>query len=399
MSSFQSAGAPSSQDPGEEPDYVADCDLSDLLGMFREIEDTRGRNGRQHELPFVFGVCVVAVLAGAKGYAEIARRARGMAQRLLAELGAGWDWFKSRHKHPSEGTIRRLLSGTDAGMIDRITGKWLAAHTAKCDGGELAIAIDGKVLRGAWTAENDMVTLFSALVQREGITIAQVRVPDGTNEITQVPALLEAMPIPADTPALFTLDAAHTQRKTAREIRKRPGWHYLLEVKGNQPKLQRAVFDKILPLFREAPHDIMEDRSRGHLKRWSCWITDADGINFPEVRQVAAIRRDVFEVSGDRVSKEIALILTSREAGQMTAADVNHSKRNHWGIENKEHYIRDTVYREDHGQAWSGEGPQALASLYNFGTSLFRLKGINKIKEATEWVMENRDRAAYFMDA
>ena len=128
MSSFQSAGAPSSQDPGEEPDYVADCDLSDLLGMFREIEDTRGRNGRQHELPFVFGVCVVAVLAGAKGYAEIARRARGMAQRLLAELGAGWDWFKSRHKHPSEGTIRRLLSGTDAGMIDRITGKWLAEN-------------------------------------------------------------------------------------------------------------------------------------------------------------------------------------------------------------------------------------------------------------------------------
>jgi predicted transposase YbfD/YdcC len=290
-----------------------------------------------------------------------------------------------------------VLSGIDAGMMDRITGEWLAAHAAKCDDGELAIAIDGKVLRGAWTAENNMVTLFSAMIQREGVTIAQVRVPDGTNEITQVPALLEAMPIPADMPALFTLDAAHTQKETAREIRKRPGWHYLLEVKGNHPKLQRAVFDKILPFFREAPHDIMEDRSRGHLKRWSCWITDADGIDFPEARQVAAIRRDVFEASGDRVSKEIALILTSKEAGQMTAADANHAKRNHWAIENKEHYVRDTVYREDHRQTWSGEGPQALASLCNFGTSLFRLKGINKIKEATEWVMENRDRAVHFM--
>ena len=256
-----------------------------------------------------------------------------MSQRLLRVLGAGWDWFRSRCKHPSEGTIRRVLSGIDAGMMDRITGEWLAAHATKCDDGELAIAIDGKVLRGAWTAENDMVTLFSALMQREGVTIAQVRVPDGTNEITQVPALLEAMPIPADMPALFTLDAAHTQRETAREIRKRPGWHYLLEVKGNQPKLQRAVFDKVLPFFREAPHDIMEDRSRGHLKRWSCWITDADGIDFPEVRQVAAVRREVFEVSGDRISKEIALILTSREAGQMTAAEANLSKRNHWGIE------------------------------------------------------------------
>jgi predicted transposase YbfD/YdcC len=397
VTSFQSADASSSQDPDEEPDYLVDCDLSELLRMFREIEDTRGRNGRQHELPFVFGVCVVAVLAGAKGYAEIARRARGMSQRLLAALGADWDWFRSRRKHPSEGTTRRVLSGIDAGMMDKITGEWLADHAAKCDDGELAIAIDGKVLRGAWTAENDMVTLFSAVMQREGVTIAQVRVPDGTNEITQVPALLEAMPIPADMSALFTLDAAHTQKDTAREIRKRPGWHYLLEVKGNQPKLQRAVFDKILPFFREAPHDIMEDRSRGHLKRWSCWITDADGIDFPEARQVAAIRRDVFEASGDRISKEIVLILTSREAGQMTATDVNHGKRNHWAIENKEHYVRDTVYREDHRQAWSGEGPQALASLSNFGISLFRLKGINKIKEATEWVMENRDRAAHFM--
>lgn len=397
MTSFQSAGASSSQNPDEEPDYLVDCDLSDLLRMFREIEDTRGRNGRQHELPFVFGVCVVAVLAGARGYAEIARRARGMSQRLLAALGADWDWFRSRRKHPSEGTTRRVLSGIDAGMMDRITGEWLADHAAKCDDGKLAIAIDGKVLRGAWTAENDMVTLFSAMMQREGVTIAQVRVPDGTNEITQVPALLEAMPIPADMPALFTLDAAHTQKETAREIRKRPGWHYLLEVKGNQPKLQRTVFDKILPFFREAPHDIMEDRSRGHLKRWSCWITDADGIDFPEARQVAAIRRDVFEASGDRISKEIVLILTSREAGQMTAADVNRGKRNHWAIENKEHYVRDTVYREDHRQTWSGEGPEALASLCNFGISLFRLKGINKIKEATEWVMENRDRAAHFM--
>jgi hypothetical protein len=83
VTSFQSTGASSSQDPDEEPDYLVDCDLSDLLRMFREIEDTRGRNGRQHELPFVFGVCVVAVLAGAKGYAEIARRARGMSHACL----------------------------------------------------------------------------------------------------------------------------------------------------------------------------------------------------------------------------------------------------------------------------------------------------------------------------
>jgi hypothetical protein len=93
----------------------------------------------------------------------------------------------------------------------------------------------------------------------------------------------------------------------------------------------------------------------------------------------------------------MAIVLTSRDAAAMTAADLNWHKRNHWGIENQSHDPRDTVYREDHGQAWSGEGPHVLASLRNLAIGLMRIKGYAKIKEATEWIAENRDRAAYFM--
>jgi predicted transposase YbfD/YdcC len=399
MQSTQSEGAQSSRVPDDETDYLADADLSDLLGAFRKVEDLRGRNGLQYAQSFILGVCAVAVLAGAKRYSEIARKARGMSQRLLARLGAEWNWFRRRYPRPSMATIRRVLCLIDAAMLDRILGEWLAAHAPEGDDGDLWVAVDGKVLRGSWTDENGQVTLFSAMIQREGITIAQVRVPDGTNEITQVPELLEAVPIPAHMPAVFTLDAAHTNADTAREIRKRPGWHYVMEVKGNQSKLQRAVFDKVLPFFREAPHDIMEEDSRGVLKRWSCWITDADGIDFPEIRQVGAIRRDVFNRSGDRLSKEIALVLTSKEAGELTAVGLNRGKRDHWGIENKEHYVRDTVYQEDLGQEWSGEGPQSLSGIRNLAMSQIRLKGFNNIKEITEWVAEDRDRAVYFMCA
>lgn len=399
MQSSQSEGVQSSRMPDDEPDYLAEAEMSDLLDAFRKIEDSRGRNGRQYEQSFVLGVCTVAVLAGAKRFSEIARRARGMSQRLLAKLGSEWNWFRMRYKCPSMATIRRVLCWIDAAMLDRVVGEWLAAHTPKGDGGDLWVAVDGKVLRGAWTDANGQVTLFSAMMQREGITIAQVRVPDDTNEITQVPQLLVAMPIPAHMPTVFTLDAAHTQTGTAIEIRKRPEWHYVMEVKGNQRKLQRAVFDKVLPLFRTTPHDIMEEDSRGKLKRWSCWITDAEGIDFPEVRQVGAIWRDVFNRSGDWLSKEIALVLTSKEAGKLTAGDLNRGKRYHWGIENKSHYVRDTLYQEDLGQEWFGEGPQSLASIRNLAIGQFRLKGFDKVREITEWVAENRDRAAYFMSA
>jgi hypothetical protein len=68
-------------------------------------------------------------------------------------------------------------------------------------------------MRGAWTDENGKVTLFSAMLHREAVTIAQVRVPDGTNEITQAETLLDAAGIPEGESALVTLDAAHTQRE------------------------------------------------------------------------------------------------------------------------------------------------------------------------------------------
>ena len=130
----------------------------------------------------------------------------------------------------------------------------------------MEIAVDGKVMRGAWTDENDKVTLFSAMLHREAVTIAQVRVPDGTNEITQADALLNAAEIPEGESVLVTLDAAHTQRETAESIGGKPGWDYLMTVKGNQPTLQGQVFEKILPLLREAPHHVMEEHSRGRIK-------------------------------------------------------------------------------------------------------------------------------------
>jgi predicted transposase YbfD/YdcC len=398
VSFCHSASGPSSPDAcaagNERPE---DADISCLLRMLKSVPDPRSPQGIQHALVFVLAACVVAALAGARNYREIAGHAADVPQSLLKKLGAKWCWFGLRYKHPSKSTIRNVLTRIDAAALDRITGTWLFEQARKERKGEWEIAVDGKVMRGAWTDGNDKVTLFSAILHREAVTIAQVRVPDGTNEITQAKTLLDPVLIPEGESALITLDAAHTQRETAEYIGGKPRWDYLMTVKGNQPSLQRAVFEKILPLLTEAPHHVTEEHSRGRIKRWSCWITGAEGIDFPDARQAAFIRREIFEISGDRISKEQALILTSRKSGKMTAADVNKHARGHWGIENKSHYVRDTVYREDHGQAWAGDGPQALACLRNLALGLFRMKNVKAIKETAEWVCRDQTRALQFM--
>lgn len=388
--------ASSSSDPGTGNADAGNADISGLLEMLGTVRDPRDLRGKQHALAFVLAVCVVATLAGAKNYAEIARRAHDMPQPLLQKLGAKWNWFTLRYQRPSMSVIRNVLTGIDGNALDLITGRWLFQQARKNEQGEWEFALDGKVMRGAWTDENDKVTLFSAMIHRNAITVAQVSVPGDTNEITQADALLETMEIPGGDSALVTVDAAHTQHETAEDIHKN-GLDYLMRVKGNQPTLQRAVFDKVLPLLPGHPHHVVRERTRGYVKTWSCWITGAEGIDFPHASQAGFIRREVFEVSGIRVSKDEALMLTSRNLEKMTAADLNRHTRNHWGIENKNHYVRDTTYREDHCQAWAGEGPHALASLRNLAIGLIRMKGVTAIKETTEWIAGDRMRALEFM--
>jgi predicted transposase YbfD/YdcC len=386
---------------GKQGDEFRDADISELMEMLAEIPEFRGAKGREYALSFLLAVCVVATLAGAKNYREIATVAAGISQRQLRLLGAEWDYFGNCYRYPRRTVIWTVLTNVDAVKLDRITGTWLLARARKYkdeDGGiKWVIAIDGKVMRGSWTDENDKVTLFSAMLQEESLTVAQVRVPDGTNEITQVKALAEELGIQDGETVLATFDAAHCNKKTAMLIGGKQGWDYLITVKTDKPALYRKAAGKIQPLLGRDPDDVMIDRSHGVIKTWSCWITEAGNIEFPHISQVACICREVRSLTGEKMSKEVAIQVTSATREEMRAADMNRHTRRHWGIENKSHYTRDTVYREDHNQSWKGTGPHALASLRNFATGLFRMKGIKSIKEATEMVHMDRMLAFHYM--
>jgi predicted transposase YbfD/YdcC len=342
---------------------------------------------------FTLAAAVVAVLAGACNYRQIASAVADLPQSLLATLGARWSWFAWRYVWPSEPTLRRVLQGVDAAELDLLIGSWLFERAHRDTEGLLVIALDGKVLRGAWNDDNDQVTLFSAMIHGVGVTVAQIRVPDGTNEITQVDTLLGSLPdVAPSTRVLITVDAAHTQRATAEHVCER-GFDYIMTIKGNQPTLQKEVLHRCRPLVATPPAHIVEERAHGRINRWSTWLTDTTGIDFPHATQLGVIRRDEFALDGTPLSKEFALILTSSPAEHTSPANLHTHVRQHWGIENKSHYVRDTTWREDHHQAWVGNGPHTMAALRNLALGLFRLNGLHKIKETTEAICRDRNRA------
>jgi hypothetical protein len=275
--------------------------LAGLLGMLRKLTDPRKRRGKRHNLVFILACAVIAVLAGACNYRQIASQAGDLPQSLLARLGARYSWFTRRYTSPSAATVRRILQRVDAAALDLLIGSWLFDRAHRDAEGVCVIAVDGKVLRGSWTDDNSQVTLFSAMIHGHGVTVAQVRVPDGTTETTQIQPLLEQIPAQTHSTVIVTGDCAHTCRTTAEYITDRD-FDYLLAVKGDQPVVHHQILDRFRPLVITPPAHVVQERSHGRITRWSTWMTDATGIDFPHATQLGCIRRDEFGLDEVAVS-------------------------------------------------------------------------------------------------
>ncbi len=115
-----------------------------LLAAMRRVRDTRGARGKRHGLDFVLGVAACGVLAGMRGYKQVADFATGLPVEALRRLGGRPQASTGHWRPPSEPTIRRTLTKIDIGAFERELGGFLAGL-----GLHEAIAIDGKTLRGS----------------------------------------------------------------------------------------------------------------------------------------------------------------------------------------------------------------------------------------------------------
>jgi predicted transposase YbfD/YdcC len=333
-----------------------------LLEVLALVPDPRGRRGRRYLLAFVLAVAAACVLAGAKSFREIGDQAADLPQEVLSRLGGRPHPLLRRIIAPSETRIRTLVHAIGADILDEIIGGWLRtlANTGRLDGLLTAIAIDGKWLRGV---ADGHVKLFAAMLQAEKVMIGQVRIPDETTETTQVKELLDAVDLEN---AVVTADAVHACRETAEYIagskddgNRESG--YFLFVKGNQPSLQRAIFDAIQHDGPREPDYTELDYGHGRIIRRSIWVTRARGIDFPHASRVARIRRDRYDLDGTLISKEIVHAVTSLAEDRASAAGLAKIARGQWGIESV-HWLRDTAWAEDANTGYAGNGPQVMAT-------------------------------------
>jgi hypothetical protein len=186
-----------------------------LADVFEELSDPRHRQGKWHPMGLTLTVVFLAMLSGEQEIRGIA----GWVQEQRWRLGR---MFKRKNcRLPSYGTIRRVLAAVDVDELEQSMGTW-AQEAVSALTGEVwpGIAIDGKTVRGSASAEQSALHLLSAFSHELSVVLGQRAVDGKTNEIPELPRLLEQLTLEGK---VVTVDALHTQRTTAQAILEKKG--------------------------------------------------------------------------------------------------------------------------------------------------------------------------------
>lgn len=231
-----------------------------LKEYFTELPDPRIDRTKAHDLIDILMIAIVAVLCGADDWNMIEEFGKKKQNWLQSFLGL-------RNGIPSDDTFNRVFSMIDPQKFSKCFINWTNSICKLTDGE--VISIDGKALKG--TAEpskgKSCIYLVSAWASENRLMLGQQKVAEKSNEITAIPALLEALVLKG---CIITIDAMGCQKDIAKAIIAKEA-DYILALKGNQGLLHQQVQQSFTI---ERPYESSTDIDLGHgrIERRTCSI-------------------------------------------------------------------------------------------------------------------------------
>lgn len=281
------------------------------------------------------------------------------------------------HGIPCERWVRMLVNRVDPIVFGRCFESWVAALWP--DRHDL-IAIDGKTARRTHDRRKGLKALhtLSAYATSARLTLAQLSVPEKTNEITAIPDLLDELAEAKQLEgALVTIDAMGCQVEIADKIVAHKA-DYVLALKGNQPTLEADVED----YFRTAPADELVTKTtveKGHGRietrtyAASCnvdWIVSAR--SYPGAPRFTTIKTlvkvDSRAEHADRSTFATRYFISS---APLDIDRMANAVRGHWGVESM-HWLLDVEFNDDLSRYRTGHGAKNMAVVRRFALGLVR---------------------------
>lgn len=338
------------------------------LSHFEELDDPRQRGKVAYPLDEMLLQCLLAVLAGADSWVEVAlfgKRKLDFLRRFAAfEEGT-----------PSHDQFGNLFAALDAEAFQGCFIAWVAA-LAKL--GPDIVAIDGKTLRrsyqeGGAKAPIHMISAFSA---KQRLVLGQRKVADKSNEITAIPELLDLLTVKG---AIVTIDAMGCQKEIAKKIVAKEA-DYILALKGNQGTLSADVeefyTEQKACKFRDAKVSRHETLEKSHGRIETRRFTSTDDIDWLKERHDWAglksivMVESVREIIGGKTESETRFYISSLTADAVRQGE---AIRGHWAVESH-HWVMDMVFRDDECRIRRDNAPANFATVKHIASNLMRTK-------------------------
>jgi predicted transposase YbfD/YdcC len=351
---------------GATTDCAAFAETVVFLSYFNALEDPRQPGKVTYPLDEILLLCLLAVLAGAECFTEIA-----LFGVKKLELLRRFRPFKDGT--PAHDHLGDILAVLDAEQFQRCFVAWVAAMTGVPAG---VIAIDGKTVRrsGQKRGTKAAIHVVSAFAARQRLVLGQVKVAEKSNEIIAIPKLLDMLAIEG---AIVTIDAMGCQREIAQKIIDKKA-DYLLALKGNQGSLREDV--ELFAAEQKArgfidttiSQDTTIDGDHGRIEtRTATVIHDAEWLqerhDWPGLQAVVVVE-STREING-KIEQETRFYITSLV---MLAHLLGPVVRSHWAIENSLHWVMDMVFRDDECRVRTDQAPANFTTIKHIAHNLLR---------------------------
>lgn len=352
--------------------------MSSIIEHFSNLSDPRTKeHKKEHKLIDIIFITVAAVICGAEDWYDIEEYGEYKEEWLktVLELPNGI---------PSHDTFNRVFSLIEPAALQQCFISWVQSM-AQISEGQI-VSIDGKRLcHSGEQGKKAIIHMVSAWSNSNNMVLGQLKVNDKSNEITAIPALLDLLMVKG---CWITIDAIGCQKEIAGKIKEKEA-EYILAVKDNQKHLH----DDIQEAFKHgkaAQSDVQTNLDHGRIEKRMCRIiTDIDWVcnkeDWPGLKTL-------IEITSERTIKATGIKETQTRhyisSVLSTAQKFNATIREHWGIENRLHWILDVAFGEDDSTKRAGTAAENFSFINKMSINLLYQyndkKGTRKVSMKTK---------------